>query len=81
MRIKDSKDELAWSKSPALGIYTPKLCYKAMFSSGSPEDTQWWWKDIWKIKAPLKTPNLYVAGYQKQGSNLGNSPKEEQRRS
>jgi hypothetical protein len=55
VRIKDSEDELAWSKNPSLGIYNPKLGYKAMFTPRWPEDTQWWWKDIWKIKAPLKS--------------------------
>ena len=31
------EDELVWSKDPTLGIYTPKLRYKAMYGSDRPE--------------------------------------------
>jgi hypothetical protein len=35
--IEEVEDELVWSKNSTLGIYTPKLGYRAMYESDRPE--------------------------------------------
>jgi hypothetical protein len=35
--IKESKDDLVWSKNMTLGVYTPKLGYKSMFNRSTLE--------------------------------------------
>jgi hypothetical protein len=45
---------LVWKKSPH-GVYSPKLGYIALNVDLLQREPCWWWRGLWKLKAPLKT--------------------------
>jgi ribonuclease HI len=55
VRIKDEEDVWLWSKSPALGIYTSKVGYRALCEDQGSGEAGWWWKIVCKFQCPLKT--------------------------
>jgi hypothetical protein len=48
------EDELVWKKSPH-GVYTPKMGYIALNVDLLQREPSWWWRGLWKLKAPLKS--------------------------
>jgi hypothetical protein len=54
IRLLDCEDELVWQKAPH-GVYTPKLGYTTLSIDLLQEEPLWWWKGLWKLKAPLKS--------------------------
>lgn len=53
IKLKPQQDTLVWSRIPKNGLYTACLGYTTTFLAGHLEEP-WWWKKIWKIKAPMK---------------------------
>jgi hypothetical protein len=49
---REYEDSLCWSKNPHNGSYIVKLGYKAWLEENSETQLKWWWKPLWKIKAP-----------------------------
>ena len=56
IRIYDMEDELVWKHSP-FGDYSPKLGYSHLIIELQQQEPSWWWKEIWKVKCPLKEKN------------------------
>jgi hypothetical protein len=54
IRLLDMDDELVWQKPPH-GVYTPKLGYTTFSLDHLQDEPRWWWKGLWKLKAPLKS--------------------------
>jgi hypothetical protein len=57
IRLCENFDELIWGFNKQGGYYTAKLGYQAMFSVGEVA-VWWWWKTLWKVKAPPKSKFL-----------------------
>jgi hypothetical protein len=72
-------DELVWKKSPH-GVYTPKLGYTALSVDLLQEEPSWWWRGLWKLKAPLKSKTIHVDNTIKQSTNLGQNEETPDRR-
>lgn len=53
VKIQDREDELQWIHSP-LGEYSPKEVYLFLYARKEPEEYEWWWKRVWKLKCPTK---------------------------
>jgi hypothetical protein len=53
VRITEEKDVVVRYKNKSLGYYPTRLGYQANFSSNI-ENGAWWWKGLWKVKAPKK---------------------------
>jgi hypothetical protein len=51
---QDVEDSLCWSCNPRDGSFTTKLGYKAWQEERKNVQPQWWWKILWKSKAPLR---------------------------
>jgi hypothetical protein len=49
---RDSEDSLCWSKNTQNGSYSVKLGYKAWLEDNFVTHPKWWWKPLWKLKAP-----------------------------
>jgi hypothetical protein len=48
--------KMSWSgKNPHMGFYTLKLGYIALNVDLLQREPCWWWRGLWKLKAPLKT--------------------------
>ena len=46
---------MVWLRNPFQGEYSSKLGYKVMFMEGSQDEVEWWWKALWKLKAPHRS--------------------------
>jgi hypothetical protein len=53
VRITIREDELIWKHSP-FGVYTLKEGYTLINVEKMKMEPNWWWKEVWKIKCPLK---------------------------
>jgi hypothetical protein len=49
---REYEDSLCWSKNSQNDSYMIKLGYKAWLEEKSETQLKWWWKPLWKIKAP-----------------------------
>lgn len=47
-------DIMYWKKNPQFGDYTTKLGYKAWTKVKYNAKRLQWWKEIWKVNAPLQ---------------------------
>jgi hypothetical protein len=50
----ESSDTLCWSYNQKEGSFTTKLGYKAWQEERLQVQPKWWWKTLWKRKAPLR---------------------------
>ena len=57
--LRDDDDSLVWSWEPN-GNYSASIGNKAMFLAEE-QESEWWWKPLWKVKAPLKS-RIYFVG-------------------
>jgi hypothetical protein len=53
--LKEEEYQLVWAKNLVSGYYTTRLGYEAMLTKVQDQIKQWWWKNVWKIRASLKT--------------------------
>jgi len=51
---EESEDSMCWSKNPKDRSFTAKLGYKAWLKHSLVTPLKWWWKPLWKLKAPLR---------------------------
>ena len=58
IRITDKPDNLIWAVSKD-GHYTPKLGYLELIKHREPPIKDWWWSNIWRLKAPHKHRLLF----------------------
>ena len=54
MLKEDEPDSIVWEKNKKSGIYTVKLGYLAIVEEHVEGALKWWWKSMWKCKAPEK---------------------------
>jgi hypothetical protein len=53
VRLRDEDDEIAWAYNKTGGFYTAKLGYTTL-QTPKVQEICWWWKKLWKVKAPPK---------------------------
>jgi hypothetical protein len=58
IHLPESKYELAWSYNASQDHYSTKLWYMEMYTL-EPTISQWWHKNLWTIKGPLKGIKLF----------------------
>lgn len=55
IKLNEEEDESIWLKNKATRRYMAKPSYEVRMKENEKEENKWWWKNLCKLKCPLKT--------------------------